>query len=79
MKKLKVFRRESGLTQQELSAASGVVRWRISHAEVGLIRLTPEELNAIRNALVAACEKRSTRVLRSLGQRTDMPEEAIAV
>jgi predicted transcriptional regulator len=74
MKKLKVLRRDSGLTQQDLSAASGVVRWRIAHAEVGLIRLTSEELDSIRAALVTACEKRSARVMRLRGEA-----EAVAV
>ena len=67
MRRLKNLRRDSGLTQHELALASGVARWRISHAEVGLLRLAPEEVNSIREALVTVCEKRSTRVLRSLG------------
>jgi predicted transcriptional regulator len=78
MKKLKHLRRDSGLTQQELASACGVARWRIAHAEVGLARLTAEEMKAVRCALVEACERRSARVLRSLGQEAVAKIEAVA-
>lgn len=70
MKKLKALRRDSGLTQQQLANAAGVPRWRIAHAEVGIVKLTSEEMGLIRNALVFACRQRSARVLRSLANES---------
>lgn len=59
MKNLKKLRRDSGLTQYALANVSGIPRWRISHAELGILRLKPAEVEAIRKALVDAIEKKS--------------------
>jgi predicted transcriptional regulator len=51
MKKWIRIRKRRGLTQFELSAKCGVPRWRIAYAEVGYLKLKPEEMKAIRRAL----------------------------
>lgn len=66
MKNLKKLRRDSGLTQYGLAGATGIHRWRISHAELGLITLTPEEIDMVRRILVAESKKKSERVLSAL-------------
>lgn len=63
MKQLKRLRRDAGLTQYALASATGIHRWRISHAELGILELTRPEVELIRRTLVEACRKRSARVL----------------
>jgi predicted transcriptional regulator len=63
MKQLKRLRRDAGLTQYWLASATGIKRWRISHAELGILELTLQEVELVRSALVEACRKRTARVL----------------
>jgi predicted transcriptional regulator len=77
MRQLKSLRRDSGLTQQKLAIATGLPRWRIAHAELGMIRLSSDELAAIRGVLVTVCSKRTERVLRLAG--TKVSDVAVAV
>lgn len=66
MKKLKQLWRDAGLSQHALAKATGLHRWRISHAELGMAELTPEEIATIRRVLLSACQKKSARVLGEL-------------
>ena len=66
MRNLRTLRKDSGLTQFSLAAATGIHRWRISHAELGLLKLESGEIAAIRKVLVAVARKNTTRVLAEL-------------
>jgi predicted transcriptional regulator len=66
MRNLKKLRRDAGLTQHELASATSIHRWRISHAELGMLKLTPNEVEAIRQVLATAIQKKS----RALAQLT---------
>jgi predicted transcriptional regulator len=61
---LKRLRRDAGITQHALARATGVHRWRISHAELGWLKLTTQEVELIRNTLVEAVRRKSARVLK---------------
>jgi predicted transcriptional regulator len=65
MRKLKTLRRDAGLTQYALAAVTGIHRWRISHAELGLVELTKDEIRAIRKVLLDVSRNNSARVLRA--------------
>jgi predicted transcriptional regulator len=67
MKNLRKHRRDAGLTQYALAHATGIHRWRISHAELGLLKLTAEEIASVSKTLVAVSRKKSARVLSDLG------------
>jgi len=69
MKNLRKLRRDSGLTQYALACATGIHRWRISHAELGMLKLTPTEIEAIRKVLVGAIESKS-RALEALAVKS---------
>ena len=75
---LRKNRRDSGLTQYQLARITRIHRWRISHAELGLLTLTVTETNAVRDALLEASRKKSasveselkgTRSLKTSGRR----------
>src|SRR5437899_2511945 len=53
MKKWARLRKRKRITQFSLAAESGVPRWRIAYAEVGYLKLRPEEMAAIRRVLTA--------------------------
>lgn len=57
MRKLTRLRRNSGLTQYQLAAATGISRAKISQAELGIRRFTDEEMNVIRKVLVERIRK----------------------
>jgi predicted transcriptional regulator len=59
MKNLKRLRRDAGLTQYGLAKETGIHRWRISHAELGILTLAPEEVESIRKMLADAIQKKS--------------------
>jgi hypothetical protein len=65
-KKLKALRRDAGLTQFGLARGSGIPRWKIANAELGIRKLLPTEVEAIRKALVDSAQKKSARVLGAL-------------
>jgi predicted transcriptional regulator len=67
LKNLRKLRRDAGLTQYRLAAATEIHRWRISHAELGLLQLTAEEVDLIRKVLIAASRQKSARLLNALG------------
>lgn len=67
MKHLRKHRQDVALTQRDLAKAAGINYWRISHAELGLLRLNPGEIASIRKVLVDAARKKSARVLEALG------------
>lgn len=68
MKSLRKMRRALGLTQHALEAASGIARWKICHAELGLRQLTELEENVIRKVLVKV-RKKSERVLQAVEEK----------
>ncbi|MGC2283671.1 MAG: helix-turn-helix transcriptional regulator [Candidatus Acidiferrum sp.] len=57
MKNLKKRRRAAGYTQYQLAAKTGIHRWRISHCELGLLKLTEQEQALIGKTLRGALEK----------------------
>jgi transcriptional regulator with XRE-family HTH domain len=65
MKNLKELRKAAGLTQQHLGQLTNISRIRICHAELGLMKLTRDEVATIRKALVSV-SKKSARVLAEL-------------
>lgn len=65
MKNLRKIRKAVGVTQHQLAASSGVARWRICHAEVGIRPLTSAEEKKIRKVLVTRRAK-SSHVLQEL-------------
>ena len=67
MRNLRKYRQDVALTQRDLARAAGIHRWRISHAELGHLRLNPSEIASIRKVLVDAARKKSARVLEALG------------
>jgi DNA-binding XRE family transcriptional regulator len=67
MKNLRRLRRDAGMTQYGLAAATGIHRWRISHAELGLLKLTPEEIALVSKTLVNVSRRKSARVVSDLG------------
>jgi len=60
---LKLLRESAGLTQIQISQRTGVSATRLSLAENGLGVLTVEESQAVRQAILEACAKRSESVL----------------
>jgi len=66
MSKLRQLRRDGGLTQYGLAKATGIDRTKISHAELGVVTLTDEELKRIRKVLLDAARKKSERILKTL-------------
>jgi transcriptional regulator with XRE-family HTH domain len=70
MKNLKKLRRDSGLSQHALEKATGIHRWRISHAELGIVTLTSAESVLIRKVLLNVARKKSARVLRELNPKS---------
>jgi predicted transcriptional regulator len=54
MKKWRTARKRLRMTQFELSAKSGVPRWRIAYCESGYLRLRRDEMRKIRLVLAAA-------------------------
>ncbi len=65
-KHLRMLRRDAGLTQYGLSRKTGIPRWKIANAELGDRKLLPEEVEAIRAALLDSAQKKSARVLGAL-------------
>jgi predicted transcriptional regulator len=66
MKHLGKLRRDAGLSQHALGNAADIHRWRISHAELGMVDLTPDETSRIRRVLLDAARRKSARVLKEL-------------
>lgn len=66
MKNLRKLRRDAAMSQFALAKATTIHRWRISHAELGMLELTPIEVAAIRKVLVDVSRKKSARVLAEL-------------
>jgi transcriptional regulator with XRE-family HTH domain len=69
MENLKRLRRDAGLTQHALAKEAGIHLWRISHAELGILTLAPEEVKSIRKLLADAIRKK----LQSLAALTAAP------
>jgi DNA-binding XRE family transcriptional regulator len=67
-KKLKKLRRDAGLTQYGLAKATGIQRWRVAHAESGILTLTPEEVELVRKALLERVRQRSKSMENDLGR-----------
>ena len=67
MRNLRELRKDAALTQRKLASAAGINHWRISHAELGHLRLNPGEIASIRKVLIDAARKKSARVLEALG------------
>jgi predicted transcriptional regulator len=67
MKNLRNNRRDAGLTQYALARATGIRRWRISHAELGLLKLTSDESSLVSKILVEISRRKSARVENELG------------
>ena len=66
MNELKNLRRNCGLTQYELARRTRIHRWRISHAELGLLELTAAEVASVSAVLVKISSKRSARIASAL-------------
>jgi hypothetical protein len=56
MKKWIKARKRRRINQFELSAKSGIARWRIAYAEAGYLKLEEQELRAIRRVLATAAK-----------------------
>ena len=67
MKNLKQLRRDAALTQHALAKATGIPRVKICHAELGIAKLTPDEVARIRKFVLDLARKKSERVLAELG------------
>jgi|GEM_PF-4960934 len=67
MRNLRELRKAVALTQRELARCTHIPYWRLSHAELGHLRLNPSEIAVIRKVLVDAARKKSARVLEALG------------
>lgn len=65
-KKLKALRRDAGLTQFGLARRTGIPRWKIANAELGVRKLMPAEVEAIRKVLLDSAQKKSARILGAL-------------
>jgi len=65
-RKLKALRRDAGLTQFGLARRTGIPRWKIANAELGVRKLLPEEAEAIRKVLLVSAQEKSARVLGAL-------------
>jgi transcriptional regulator with XRE-family HTH domain len=63
---LRQLRRDAGLTQYALAKATGIDRTKISHAELGVVKLTEDEFNRIRKVLLDLAREKSARVLKTL-------------
>lgn len=57
MNKLKLWRLERGLSQVDLSQATGIYRWNIQLIELGIRPPTPEQMQTLSEALGAPIEK----------------------
>lgn len=66
MKNLKRLRKQAGITQFALARKTKIHRWRISHAEQGILDLAPDEVARIRGVLLDAARKKSADVLKEL-------------
>jgi transcriptional regulator with XRE-family HTH domain len=62
MKALKKLREKAGQTQFVVARKSGVTRMRLSLAESGQLRLTPEEESAVREAIRQGIEERTAQL-----------------
>jgi DNA-binding XRE family transcriptional regulator len=67
MNELKALREMAALSQAELAQRAGTLRWRIAHAENGLIELTPEELAAVRNVILESAQANAAHIAAALG------------
>jgi transcriptional regulator with XRE-family HTH domain len=79
VRQLKKLRDLSGLTQTQLSNASGIGSARLSLAESGQVKLSTTEVDMVRSVLIREMEKRADRIkdeLERSGQRSAM---AVAV
>jgi predicted transcriptional regulator len=65
-KHLKKLRRDAGLTQYGLSRKTGIARWKIANAELGVRKLLPEEIESIRKVLLDSSQEKSARVIGAL-------------
>jgi transcriptional regulator with XRE-family HTH domain len=62
MKNLRALRRDAALTQYGLAKLTGIDRTKISHAELGVVRLSADEIARIRKVLIATSKKKLTRL-----------------
>jgi transcriptional regulator with XRE-family HTH domain len=70
MKNLRQLRRDAALTQYALAKATGIPRVKISHAELGIVTLSPDEIVLVRKFLLNVARKKSARVLRELDPKS---------
>jgi hypothetical protein len=68
MKKWIRARKRHRITQFELSARSGISRWRIAYAETGYLKLNKEEMKAIRRVLSVAQQEPEELLIPSSGE-----------
>lgn len=62
MKQLARQRRAMGLTQYRLGQDARIPPWKITFAETGRVKLTPEEIERIKAVLTKRAEELSTMV-----------------
>ena len=77
-KHLRTLRRDAGLTQFALARRTGVPRWKIANAELGVRKLLPNEVEAIRKVLLDSAQKKSARVLGALDEARARAKRAAA-
>jgi transcriptional regulator with XRE-family HTH domain len=79
VRELKKLRDLSGLTQTQLSNASGIGSARLSLAESGQVKLSATEVDMVRSVLIREMEKRADRIQDELERNRQRAEEAVAV
>jgi transcriptional regulator with XRE-family HTH domain len=76
MKVLRKLRESAGLTQFAVARKSGVSRMRLSLAESGQLRLSPEEELAVREAIREGIEKQAAQLQHLLARAQTKPSQA---
>lgn len=61
------MREAASLSQGRLAARAGIARWRITHAENGLLELHPAEVEALKKILLRAVRENLRLVEAAVG------------
>jgi transcriptional regulator with XRE-family HTH domain len=61
-KQLRQLRKDASFTQYSLANETHIDRTRISHAELGVVKLTADEIARIRRVLIATSKKKMARL-----------------
>lgn len=63
IKNLRQLRKDAGHTQYGLAKLTRIDRTRISHAELGVVALTADEIRRIRRVLIVTGKKKMARLV----------------